>query len=375
MFFINFFLEDGTAYDGSLFRPNVGTGSRIRVRVRRSRPTMKLSYLIWWKVFVILMLAVLPVTMINFTLKLTGPDEVVSTALPWLFALQSSSGQESFLRLHRLAVAAWDYLRPDCKSPSWLVQKAVPVLAWDEMLAARPVIAVKTMPSSEVSSEENKLANEGKIINNQERIDVFIYHTHTGEAYVLSEGVERLPGKEGGVVAVGRALATTLTERYGLKVYHCTRIHDEIYSQSYQRSAATVEEYVKAPHPPLVVLDIHRDAGRSRNDSLVNINGQQVAPILIIVGSDARAPFPTWRQNYEFATKLAESLNHLYPGLCLGVRVKEGRYNQHLHPRSLLLEIGSVNNTVAEAEAAVRLLADALAPLVRQLQEEGGKKG
>ena len=45
-----------------------------------------------------------------------------------------------------------------------------------------------------------------------------------------------------------------------------------------------------AEHPHLkIVLDIHRDAGKSRQDSIVTINGQQVAPILKIIGSDARA--------------------------------------------------------------------------------------
>jgi len=89
-----------------------------------------------------------------------------------------------------------------------------------------------------------------------------------------------------------------------------------------------------------MALDIHRDAGLP-TAPVVEIQSQRAAQILIIVGSDARLPHPHWRQNEAFARHLAQKMNALYPGLCRGVRVQEGRYNQHLLPRALLLEVGT----------------------------------
>ncbi len=135
-------------------------------------------------------------------------------------------------------------------------------------------------------------------------------------------------------------------------------------------SEKTLRKMLDSNSKMQIVLDIHRDAGKDRENSLVNIEGKSVAPILIVVGSDARAPFPTWKKNYEYAIKLADKINLKYPGLCIGVRVKEGRYNQYLHPRALLLEMGSTSNTTDEASDSARMLAEVLADEVAQLAPE-----
>ena len=190
---------------------------------------------------------------------------------------------------------------------------------------------------------------------------VGIYTTHTGETYALTDGMERLDGKRGGVVTVATALQEELETSYGIRVARSDRINDAVYSTSYAESEKVVRDLL-AEHPHLkIVLDIHRDAGKSRQDSIVTVNGQQVAPILTIIGSDARAPFPNWRQNYALAKALSDRMDSMYPGLSLGVRVKEGRYNQYLHNGAILLEMGTVANSTEEAVASARLLAEVLA--------------
>ncbi|MGB9905227.1 MAG: stage II sporulation protein P, partial [Desulfotomaculales bacterium] len=72
-------------------------------------------------------------------------------------------------------------------------------------------------------------------------------------------------------------------------------------------------------------------------------------------------------QNKKFAGELAEKINAKYPGLCLGVRVSDGRYNQHLHPRAVLVEMGSACNSTEEAVAGARLFADVLGELVLEI--------
>lgn len=192
---------------------------------------------------------------------------------------------------------------------------------------------------------------------------VGIYHTHTGETYALSDGVERYDGRPGGVVTAGRTLARALEVR-GIPVAYSAKIHDVPYARSYLASRETAEEMLRA-HPGLVaLLDIHRDAAKTRKQSVVRLGEKEVATILLVVGSDAREPFPTWRENHAFAQRLAAALNDRYPGLCQGVRVKSGRYNQFLHPHALLVEIGSVQNHTEEAVRAAELFAEVLAGLI-----------
>ncbi|OAT82315.1 stage II sporulation protein P [Desulfotomaculum copahuensis] len=196
---------------------------------------------------------------------------------------------------------------------------------------------------------------------------VAIYHTHTGETYALSDGTAREDGKRGGVVAVGEAVKQVLESKYGTPTLHDETINDANYNTSYMVSEQTARKILDENRHIQVLLDIHRDAGLPRRDCLVKVNGQAVAPLLFIVGSDARAPFPDWRKNYQFAQQLAAAVNKKYPGLVRGVRVKEGRYNQFLHPRALLVEVGSSNNYTSEAVAAGKLFADALGGEVKKI--------
>ncbi|MCL6560860.1 MAG: stage II sporulation protein P [Firmicutes bacterium] len=192
---------------------------------------------------------------------------------------------------------------------------------------------------------------------------VAIYNTHTGETYALTDGVDRVKGR-GGVVQVAAALEEELKNK-GVMVFRSDKVHDASYAISYLESEKTVRDFLYS-HPGLdAIFDVHRDSKYPRTGATVNIDGQNVARVLIVVGSDARQPFPTWRENLEFAKRIAARADALYPGLCRGVRVKGGRYNQFLSPRVLLLEIGCVNNTIEEAEAAAKLFACVLADVLR----------
>jgi len=192
---------------------------------------------------------------------------------------------------------------------------------------------------------------------------VCIYNTHTGETYSLNDGADRVDGR-GGVVAVAAAVEKTLEDKYGIKVARSDRIHDADYSASYVESEKTARELLAANPETKVLLDIHRDSEKDRKHCTVEVNGQKAAAILLVVGSDARGSFPGWEQNYDFAVELSGKINEMYPGLCLGVRVKDGRYNQFLHPQAVLVEVGTTNNFTEEALRSAEYLADALAGLL-----------
>ncbi|MGI9860776.1 stage II sporulation protein P [Moorella naiadis] len=199
---------------------------------------------------------------------------------------------------------------------------------------------------------------------------VAIYNTHNAESYQPSEGSAKFPGKNGGVSQVAATLADTLSKEYGIPVVRSTTIHDyPDFTRSYANSEKTLKRMLAANPSVLVALDIHRDAGIPE-PPVTEIDNQKVARVLIIVGSDARLEHPNWRQNEAFARQLAKKMDELYPGLCLGVRVQEGRYNQHLLPRALLLEFGSDNNTLGEAERSARLVARVVAEVIKDIRKE-----
>lgn len=248
--------------------------------------------------------------------------------------------------------------RVNFSNPSDLIDKGVPALAEYRKGSGQPAAAALPVqaqagPDAPIELSEDTL--------------VGIYHTHTGETYALTDGVERLQGQKGGVAEAGRALKEELEKKYGIRTAHNDRVNDAVYSLAYAESEKTARRLLEDNSEVQILLDIHRDAGKSRNESVVSINGELMAPILFIVGSDARSPFPSWKNNHSFALKISERLNKEYPGLCVGVRVKEGRYNQFLHPRAILVEIGSVNNSTEEAVKSVRLLAGILAEELEEI--------
>lgn len=244
-------------------------------------------------------------------------------------------------------------IRGELGNPAAILKRGIPLLAMD---SGKDITALSPGqgPGTEAS---HKAPVTDKVL-------VGIYHTHTSETYALSDGSERLTGQAGGVVLVGRAIKQELEQRYGIKVAHSERVNDTNYSASYGESEKNARQLLEENPDILIMLDVHRDAGKSRENCLVKVNGQEVAPLLFVVGSDARATFPAWRQNLAQAEKLHSLLQKKYPGLSQGVRVKEGRYNQYLHPGMLLVEVGSVNNYTSEAEQSARMLADVLADML-----------
>jgi len=191
---------------------------------------------------------------------------------------------------------------------------------------------------------------------------VLIFHTHTSESYVPVSGKTHHNNARGDIVQVGKHLAQTLKEKYRIPVLHCDIIHDHYpFRDSYQRSLETVREYL-ARHPGLeVILDIHRDATPGL-EHRVNIQGKTAAKIILVVGTDRLGlSHPTWGKNHQFAVELVDAVNRSYPGLAHRVILADARYNQHLHERAILVEIGNDKSTMEEARYSAELFAEILA--------------
>lgn len=194
--------------------------------------------------------------------------------------------------------------------------------------------------------------------------DIIIYHTHTTESFKPTSGQDFTSNLNLSVAAVGEELAAALTAM-NIRVVHDKTIHDlPGRIGAYQRAENTIAALVKRYPSAEIVIDLHRDA-LPKETVTATLNGQTYARVSLQVGTDKIYKHPNWRENYELALQVGDEMERLYPGLLRGVTLREDRFNQHYHRHALLLEVGSNENSQAEAERTARLLAVVLAKFIK----------
>lgn len=209
---------------------------------------------------------------------------------------------------------------------------------------------------------------------------ILIIHTHGSEAYTQA-GLDRYEANDSyrtedtrhNIVRVGDELATLL-EAAGLRVLHDREIYDyPSYTGSYSRSGAAVEKALRENPGIAVVIDMHRDALGTDGviyKTMAEEEGTVASQLMLLVGTDASGlEHPNWRENLALALVLQEAVGRRHPTLMRPVELVEQRYNQHLSPGALILEVGCSGNTLQEALAAIRLFADGAAPALLELVE------
>lgn len=200
--------------------------------------------------------------------------------------------------------------------------------------------------------------------------DVIIFHTHTCESYTPTKentykasGNFRTTDLEHSVVRVGKELENCL-EKYSFNVVRDKTKHDyPAYSGSYERSLKTVQSLLKKNEGTDIVFDVHRDAiGSSSNFApTVEINGEKVAQLMFVIGTnDGGGKHPNWKNNLKFAVKVQEKANELYPGLFRNINLRSATFNQKVANAASIIEVGATGNTLEEACASMKYLAEIL---------------
>ncbi|MHB1125810.1 MAG: stage II sporulation protein P [Bacillota bacterium] len=273
--------------------------------------------------------------------------------------------------------AAYAIARVDVQDPRSLLNSQLPVLA--NAISSNPVES-QTLEDENTDSglegpqlfdtpsyepedpAEASSVNQGPL--------VAIYNTHNAESYIPSGGKDKDEGQNGGVVKLASGIARTLEEHYSVPTVQSETIHDyPSFPMSYQNSAKTVQEILRKNPSVKIVMDIHRDAGIDKKQ-VIKVDEREAAKILFIVGSDTRLDHPNWKKNWDFARQVAAKMDSLYPGLSKGVRVQSGRYNQNLHPRAILVEVGSAYNSLEEAAYTGELLARVISEVLKDMNKK-----
>ncbi len=200
---------------------------------------------------------------------------------------------------------------------------------------------------------------------------ILIYHTHTQEAYRQIKGEEyieagswRTAQHEASIVAVGAALKKEL-EEYGYTVLHDKTNHEPpTLNTAYTRSVKTMERYAKDYPTISVFIDVHRDAYgniEAGSKDFVVVNGTECARVMFVVGTGEQYDNkPNYESNYKLALAVTNQLESIKKGFTRPIRVKTGRYNQHISDMCLLIEVGHNANALEQAVNSARYVALAL---------------
>ena len=203
---------------------------------------------------------------------------------------------------------------------------------------------------------------------------VLIYHTHAEEAYrqtaeylyeETGPGTFKTLDKTKSVVALGERLKAALEERGFTVIHDDTDVEPPEIRSAYSRSLEVMEKYPQAT----VYIDLHRNSANveMRRDDVAMIDGQRCARMFFVVGTGIgtyEGEYDTahdWQRNYALAKALTERLREVHPYLATDIRLKVGRYNQHMSPYCMLIELGHNANTFEDAANSIPYLADALA--------------
>jgi stage II sporulation protein P len=229
-----------------------------------------------------------------------------------------------------------------------------------EATQQEPEVEPESEPTTPMP-EDNKQQPEAKSPN-----VVFVYHSHPQESFLPElEGITKIDeaydnnNKEKTITSVGQRLTDTLT-KLGIGSLHSDKQY--AWRMAYNESRKTVKAVMQNNEQLSYFIDIHRDSMRREKTTLTH-EGKDYAKIFFVIGQKN----PNYKQNEAFANELHNRIEAKIKGLSRGVVRKNagsnGEFNQSLSPKSILIEIGGVDNTLEEGYRTADVFAEVLAEL------------
>ncbi|MFB5662122.1 stage II sporulation protein P [Alteribacillus sp. HJP-4] len=284
----------------------------------------------------------------------------------------------------------------DVNDPRTLLGKEIPGLA---AMNEKIIVAgegtnfsnmpVESAPPLEVLMEEREtnnkrlqvLEDETETPSNLEKV-AHIIHSHSRESYLpeLDEGNDVAFHPDVNITLVGRHFGKELEKRgIGTEVDN-TDIEKQLHEngwdfpQSYDVSRSVLEEAINENDNLELFFDLHRDS-QPRDITTVTINGETLARTFFVIGKNN----PHYEKNLEMATTLHNKLEEKYPGLSRGVIEKggagsNGNYNQDLGEKSILIEMGGIENNLEEVYGSSEILAEVISEFYNETKDAEGEE-
>lgn len=226
-------------------------------------------------------------------------------------------------------------------------------------------IDTNTMAGSEQLNVGSLMTKDMTISKDSEGPQILIYHTHSQEGFSDSVAGDDSTNIQG----VGEYLAQILENTYGYQVLHHTGEYDiNGRNDAYAKALPGVEQ-VLAEHPSIqIVIDLHRDEMPEGTRLVMDLDGRPTARFMFFnglsrtktTGNIAYLYNENLDDNLAFSFQMQLKAVEYYPGLTRKIYLKGYRYNMHLRPKYLLIELGAQNNTLEEALNACEPLAHIL---------------
>jgi stage II sporulation protein P len=170
-------------------------------------------------------------------------------------------------------------------------------------------------------------------------------------------------------MGAGDRLSEILTTEYGYNVLHHRGKYDvETRDEAYSKALPEIEQILNDNPSIQVVIDLHRDEMNEATRLVTDIDGRPTAKFMFFnglsrtkkTGSIAYLYNENLQDNLAFSFKMQLAAEIYYPDVTRKIYLKSYRYNMHLKPRSLLIELGAQNNTVEEVMNACDVIAHIL---------------
>lgn len=191
---------------------------------------------------------------------------------------------------------------------------------------------------------------------------VGVYHTHSDESYVPTDGESSIPFR-GGIYQVGEEFVKVMRAN-GMKANYYKTPHDPHDANAYTRSRRTAMGLMKTN--PIAIFDIHRDGVPDPEFFEKKVSGEDIAQLRLVIGQQN----PKMKTNKDFARRIMAYANEKSPGVIKEIYHAKGNYNQDLLSTSILLEAGTYTNDKSMAQTGIRFLAEAL-PVVLGVSDLG----
>lgn len=234
--------------------------------------------------------------------------------------------------------------------------------SYEDLISAFYAVDNTTVITDEQINLDNLLGKDLTMKGSSENPQILVYHTHSQETFVDS-----VPGDPStSIVGAGERLSSILREEYGYNVLHHTGQYDvESRDYAYSNSLPAIEK-ILADNPSIeVVIDLHRDAVKEGRKLAIELQGKPTAQFMLFNGLSrtrkngdiSYLENPNVNDNLAFSFQAQVLCNEYYPGIARRIYLKAYRYNMHLRPKTLLVEMGAQTNTVEEIMNACEPLA------------------
>lgn len=230
-----------------------------------------------------------------------------------------------------------------------------------ELIKEFYIVDASTVVGGELLNVERLTDFDCTLEKEVEGPQILIYHSHSQEEFADSvEGDENTT-----IVGAGKKLTRLLEEEYGYQVLHHKGIYDVPSRDNAYANALPAIEQILEENPTIqVVIDLHRDAVAEGTKLVTNIDGRDYARFMFFNGvcRSTSGPItylnnPFLQENLAFSFQAQLIAEGYFPGITRKIYLKAWRYNMHLKPRNMLIELGAQTNTVEEVMNTTEILA------------------